>query len=118
MILRPVRCRCRSIRRRVRAGGTESFSWFRRRLLRRSAPYHTGGPIPLRTPATAAGSTEEIPEPEDVSQNVAEIGECIRIKTAAARTADAGMAMTVVQRALLRVAQYRIGFGSFLESVF
>jgi hypothetical protein len=71
-----------------------------------------------RCAAAAPPSTaEKIAEAEEIAEDVAEIGE--RVRTVAARrdSLQTGVAVAVVRRALLGVAQDAIGFGSFLESL-
>src|ERR1035437_119037 len=69
-------------------------------------------------PAAAAAAAQQIAEPEDVAQtaeNVFEPGEDRRIESAAARGVHALMAEPVVQAALVRVGEHRVGFRAFLE---
>jgi hypothetical protein len=74
----------------------------------------------LRTPAASPGPAEEVSKTEDVSQDVAEVGEHIRVEAieAAASSADAGMTITIILGPLLSVAEYGVSLGRFLELFF
>jgi len=64
----------------------------------------------------AASAAEEITEPEDIAQNVAEIGEDVRIETTRARCpAYTCMAEPVVVCPLLSITQNRVCFGRLFE---
>ena len=65
--------------------------------------------------AAATRSAEHIAETEHVAENIAQIGESAGIEPAAGSSRNALMSETIVGRPLLAVAQYAIGFGSFLE---
>src|SRR5208283_3746590 len=56
-------------------------------------------------PPAASARAKHVAEAEEVAQDVAEIGKRVGIETAAARALHAGVAVTVVRGALLRVAQ-------------
>src|SRR5262249_41032537 len=66
--------------------------------------------------ATAAASAEEIAEAKKITQDVAEIGECLRVEALGCGALQSGVAVPVVSRALLRIAQNAVGFGGFLEA--
>src|SRR5215469_6239197 len=70
---------------------------------------------------TAARSTaaEQVTEPEELAENIAEILKYAGVKAdARACTTDSCMSETVVQAALFRIRQYRVGFAALLESFF
>jgi hypothetical protein len=70
----------------------------------------------LNTAAAASTAAEEVAEPKDVADNVAEIREDTRIETAGSGSpTDSGMAEPVVIGAFLGVAQNSVGFRSLLE---
>src|SRR5947207_13378343 len=60
-----------------------------------------------------ARRSEEIAEPEKIAEDVAEIGELIRIESA--HSADALMSVAIVARALLLIGQHAVRFRPFLE---
>jgi hypothetical protein len=60
-------------------------------------------------------TSEQISEAEEIAENVAEIGEDVGAETARRHSLQTRVAIAVVCRALLRVAQDAIGFRSFLE---
>src|SRR6185503_1924887 len=72
----------------------------------------------LRSAATAAAA-EHVAEAEEiaeVAEDVLEAGERVRIETARAGAADAGVAVAVVERPLLRVGDDGVGLRRFLEA--
>ena len=72
----------------------------------------------LRATTTATAS-KDVSESEDIAQDVAEIGEHIRIKTAEAGTCThAGVAEPVIVYSFLRVTQDRVRFGRFFKLLF
>ncbi len=75
----------------------------------------------MRAAAAAAGP-EDVTEAERVPQagkDIGEVGEDCRIEARPSpRAADAGMAESVVEAALLVVGQHGIGLGRFLEELF
>src|SRR4051812_14220387 len=62
-------------------------------------------------------ATEEIPPPEKLTKNIAEVIEDRGINSTRA-PAYSGMAITIVDSALFTVRQNRIGFAAFLELFF
>ena len=72
----------------------------------------------LRPRPPASAPAKQVAEAEEVAQDVAEIGKLVGIETAATpRALQTGVAEAVVSCPLLRVAQYAVRFGSFLETV-
>ena len=70
----------------------------------------------LSSRPAAPSASEEIAEAENVAENIAEVGKDIRIEsTEAGSGTDTGMTEPVVVRALLRIAQNRIGLGGLFE---
>jgi hypothetical protein len=71
-------------------------------------------------PASPATAAEHISETENIAEHIAEVGKDARIEPCVSTgcAAQSGVAVTVICRALLGVGQYRIGFRSFLESIF
>jgi hypothetical protein len=72
-----------------------------------------------RRPAAPAGKAAA--EPEKVAENIREVRENVRIEAGSAGpagSADAGMPEAIVARALVAVAEHRVGFGGFLEPIF
>ena len=67
--------------------------------------------------ATPAALPEQVAKPEEVAQNVAEIGEGLRVelRTARARTLHPGVPEPVVRRAFLRVAEHAVRLAGFFE---
>ena len=72
---------------------------------------------PLNPAAPSASASERISETKELAENIAQILKRSRIEThtPASRIADSGMAVTVVERSLLRIGQNRVGLGDFLE---
>ncbi len=69
-------------------------------------------------PAAAARTTptKKIPEAEKVAKNILEILKYAGIETCSATSvSNSSMAKAIVERALLRVGEYRVSFGDFLE---
>src|SRR5579883_1550347 len=69
----------------------------------------------LRAGTPAPGASEEIAEAKEIAENVAEIGEGVRVEAGLPAALQSGVAVAVVGSALLRIAQDAIGFGRFLE---
>jgi hypothetical protein len=68
---------------------------------------------------SSATATEHISETENIAEHIAEVGKDARIEPPIpGSAAQAGMAVSVICRALLRIGQYGVGFRSFLESIF
>src|SRR6185503_16244013 len=70
---------------------------------------------PAAPPAAAAEHLAEAEEIAEVAEDVFEPGERIRIESARAGAADAGVAETIVGRPLVGVGDDRVGFRGFLE---
>ncbi len=74
--------------------------------------------VALRRPAAAAALlAERIAEPEDLAENVAQIHGG-RVETAAARSRQALVAVSIVGRALLRVRENAVGLRGLFELLF
>src|SRR5262249_37854984 len=74
----------------------------------------------LRSAAPAA-SAEHVAEPEQIAEtpeDVLEAGERVRVEAARPHAAHARVAVAIVRRALLRIAQHRVRLGRFLEAFF
>jgi hypothetical protein len=65
-------------------------------------------PAPLPAP-------EQIAKPEEISQDVPEIGKCGFVEAGTRRSVHGLMSVAVVGRALLRIAEDAVGLGSFLK---
>src|SRR5215472_11244582 len=69
--------------------------------------------------AARAGAAEQVTEPEELAENIAEILKYGGVKADARACApDSSMSEAIVQAALLRIRQDRVGFAAFLESFF
>src|SRR6185436_10187502 len=69
----------------------------------------------------AASAAEEVAKPEQVAEDIAEVGKYAGIESAKSlgpRATDTGVAESVVVRAFLRIAQNGICFSRFLELFF
>src|SRR5215468_7949822 len=73
----------------------------------------------LRTGAfTAACSTEQVPNAEELSKDVAQILECVGIEASSPGTCYSSVSKAIVGRAFVGVDQHRVRFGDFLEFLF
>src|SRR5713226_9031716 len=75
---------------------------------------------PAATASSAATTAEDVAEAEQLSEDIAEVLKHRGIKARALpRTAaKSGMAIAVIDGALVRVGQHGIGFADFLEFIF
>ena len=71
----------------------------------------------LRARPPASARAKKVAETEEIAQDVAEIGELAGIETSARRALQTGVAVAVIGRPLLRVAQDAVRLGGFLEAV-
>ena len=88
----------------------------------KSAKTFGSKPLKLRpaAPPSARAPAKDVAEAEEVAQDVAEIGELFGIEAGRRprRALQAGVSKAVVICAFLRIAQNRVGFGSFFELFF
>ncbi len=74
----------------------------------------------LHPAAAASAASEDIAKAEELAEDFAQVLErrAVEARARTSRTAHSGMAVTVVERALLGVGQYRVGLRDFLEALF
>ena len=66
----------------------------------------------------APSGAEEVAEPEEIAEDVGEVGEVTRIEAAGpAAAVDGGVAIAVVPGALLLVGEHLVRLGRFLEAL-
>jgi hypothetical protein len=77
-----------------------------------------GSAVGLLASPAPGGGAEHVAESEEITQNVAEIGEDVRIEAAETASADSRVAETIVLLPLGRIAQDAVGFGRLFKEFF
>src|SRR5579871_517485 len=68
--------------------------------------------------AASSGPAEEVAEAEEITQNIAEIGESLGVESRLSGALQPGVTKAVVGGPLLRIAEHTVRLGSFLELLF
>ncbi len=75
-------------------------------------------PVASSARATPSRAAKQVPKPEQIAQNIAEIGERGWIEALRSHALQPLMAIAVIGGAFLRIAQDAVRLGGFLESLF